>query len=137
VGDYDLVNEVFRQEGVEFDFWKIAMRPGKPLMVGRMNGMRVLGLPGNPVSSFVCSHLFLRPLIARMAGRHYEAPIKEAILGAAMEENDKRRDYVRARLETQDGHLTATPFNVQDSSMTRIFAAANCLIIREPFEKAA
>jgi len=137
VGDHDLVNDVLTREGVVFDFWKIAMRPGKPLMVGRWNGIHVLGLPGNPVSSLVCAHLFLRPLIARLAGRSYSAPLKTAILGTPLGANDGRRDYMRARLETIGGALTAFPFEAQDSAHMRIFAQAHALIVREPHAEPA
>jgi molybdopterin molybdotransferase len=137
VGDYDLVNQVLRAEGVEFDFWKIAMRPGKPLMVGRLGEMKVIGLPGNPVSSFVCSHLFLRPLIARLAGRAYEPPLRQAVLARPLGPNDHRRDYIRARLEPVDGGLSATAYGIQDSSMLRVLAEADGLIIREPHAPAA
>ncbi|HEU4987643.1 MAG TPA: gephyrin-like molybdotransferase Glp [Rhizobiaceae bacterium] len=136
IGEHDLVRGVLLEAGMELDFWKIAMRPGKPLMVGRFGKTRVLGLPGNPVSSLVCAHLFLRPLIARLAGRVFEPPIKEAVLGSAMNENDQRRDYVRARVEPSPEGLVATPFDRQDSSMLTTLAAANALIIREPFAPA-
>lgn len=131
VGDYDLVNGVLTAEGVSFDFWKIAMRPGKPLMVGRWGAMRVLGLPGNPVSSFVCAHLFLRPLIARLAGRSYRAPLDQACLGVALPQNDSRRDYLRARIEHREGRTMAYPFQAQDSSHMSAFARADALIVRE------
>ena len=96
VGDHDLVHEVLTGLGMELDFWKIAMRPGKPLMFGRLGATRCIGLPGNPVASLVCSHLFLKPLIARLGGRPHAADIREAVLGAAMPANDLRQDYVRA-----------------------------------------
>ncbi len=137
VGEHDLIREVMAGLGMELDFWKIAMRPGKPLMFGRLGAARVLGLPGNPVSSLVCAHLFLVPLIARLAGRPYRAPMEDAVLGAAMKENDHRQDYVRARLEETDGRLVATPFPFQDSSMLKTLAAANCLIVRPPHAPAA
>src|SRR5690606_14505333 len=96
VGEHDLARDVLTRLGMELDFWKIAMRPGKPLMVGRLGATHVLGLPGNPVSSLVCAHLFLRPLIARLSGREYVPDIREAVLGSGMKANDGRRDYVRA-----------------------------------------
>jgi len=133
VGDHDLVREVLTGIGMELEFWKIAMRPGKPLMVGRLGGTQFLGLPGNPVSSLVCSHLFLLPLLARLGGREYRADIRQAVLGSDMKENAERRDYVRASaIFTSDGAI-ATPFALQDSSMLRTLAEANCLIIREAF----
>jgi molybdopterin molybdotransferase len=137
VGDHDLTNEVLIGEGMKLDFWKIAMRPGKPLMFGRRGRTRFLGLPGNPVASLVCSHLFLKPLLSRLGGRHYEPDLCQAVLGRAMAANDQRQDYVRAVLRHGPAGLIATPFEVQDSSMLRTFAEANALIIREPFAPAA
>jgi molybdopterin molybdotransferase len=137
VGEYDLVREVLTAEGMTLDFWKIAMRPGKPLMSGRIGGTRALGLPGNPVSSLVTSHLLLVPLIARLGGRSHRPDIREAHLAKAMRPNDRRQDYVRAAAEETAEGLFATPFGVQDSSMLKTLAAANCLIIREPHAPAA
>ncbi len=137
VGDHDLVKAVLEAEGTALDFWKIAMRPGKPLMVGRLGGRRVIGLPGNPVSSLVCAHLFLRPLVARLAGGPNPTRIVPAVLGAAMLANDQRQDYVRATTETADGRLVVTPMSIQDSSMLRSFAAATALVIRPPHAPAA
>lgn len=133
VGDHDLVREVLGDNGMELDFWKIAMRPGKPLMFGRFGHVRVLGLPGNPVASLVCSHLFLAPLIARLGGRAHAADIREARLGRAMAANDRRQDYVRAKVEFGADGPVATPFPIQDSSMLRTLADAEGLIIRAPF----
>lgn len=137
VGDHDLVREVLTGLGMELDFWKIAMRPGKPLIVGRFGSIHVLGMPGNPVSSLVCAHLFLRPLIARLAGRDYRPDIRNAVLGSGMKANDGRRDYVRAAVFPGSAGLVATPFETQDSSMLGTLAAANALIIREPHAPAA
>ncbi|WP_299484065.1 gephyrin-like molybdotransferase Glp [uncultured Roseibium sp.] len=134
VGDHDLVQEVLGQEGMDLAFWRIAMRPGKPLMAGRLGRTRVLGLPGNPVSSLVCGLLFLRPLIRKMLGlpAGLSAP-KQAFLGADLGENDRRQDYVRATLhEDPDGRLVATPFETQDSSMLALLAKSGALIIRPP-----
>lgn len=133
VGDHDLVHEVLTREGMALDFWKIAMRPGKPLMFGRLGSTRCVGLPGNPVASLVCTELFLKPLAARLGGFSYESPIAEATLGAAMAANDLRQDYVRARLEHTAAGLVATPHAVQDSSMLRTLADSGALIVREPF----
>jgi molybdopterin molybdotransferase len=119
------------------DFWKVAMRPGKPLMSGRLDAMRCIGLPGNPVASLVCSQLFLKPLLARLGGRRYRPDMREARLGAAMAANDRRQDYVRARVREEAGALTATPLGLQDSSMLRRLADAEGLIVREPFAPAA
>jgi molybdopterin molybdotransferase len=137
VGDHDLVHGVLTGLGMTLDFWKIAMRPGKPLMVGRLGGVHVLGLPGNPVSSLVCAHLFLRPLLAKLGGCEFAPDIRDAVLGEATKANDHRRDYVRARTDERDGRLVAAPFPTQDSSMLRTLAEANCLIIREANAPAA
>jgi molybdopterin molybdotransferase len=138
VGEHDLVRDAFGLEGLSLDFWKIAMRPGKPLMFGRLGPMHVLGLPGNPVSSLVCGLIFLEPLVAALAGRGTTAVTTEpAVLGAAMAKNDIRRDYVRAALSHDGDRLVATPARVQDSSMISVLTAAGCLIIREPGDPAA
>lgn len=137
VGDHDLVHDVLTGEGMTLDFWKIAMRPGKPLMFGRLGNIRCIGLPGNPVASLVCSQLFLKPLLARLGGRSYRQDIRDAKLGAAMPANDLRQDYVRAVVREDAGALVATPFGIQDSSMLRMLADANGLIVREPFAPAA
>lgn len=134
VGDHDLVQKSLKAAGMQLDFWQIAMRPGKPLMVGSLDDMIVIGLPGNPVSSMVCSLLFLEPLLARLAG--LPAPKREAevIVAKALGENDKRRDHLRARLSRDaQGRLVAEPFEKQDSSMMNVLAQAGCLVIREPF----
>ncbi len=130
VGEHDLVQAALADKGMALDFWRIAMRPGKPLMVGRLGAMRVLGLPGNPVSTLVCGHIFLKPLIRALLGLSAAEEIVTARLGAAMRGNDDRQDYVRARLETVDGERVVTPFGVQDSSMLATLAAADALIVR-------
>jgi molybdopterin molybdotransferase len=133
VGDHDHVQEALKAAGVKVDFWKVALRPGKPLMYGRKDHQHVLGLPGNPVSAQVCARLFLVPLLRVMSGLEPTVPETTAILGANMKANDNRQDYVRARLETRaDGTRIATPFGKQDSSMQRTFREAACLIIRPP-----
>jgi molybdopterin molybdotransferase len=137
VGAHDLVRDVLAGEGMTLDFWKVAMRPGKPLMFGRLGNARVLGLPGNPVSSLVCAHLFLRPLVSRLGGREYSPDIREARLATALGKNDQRRDYVRATVEPAEGGLLARPFPAQDSSMLTTLAQANALIVREPDAPAA
>ncbi|HWK66820.1 MAG TPA: gephyrin-like molybdotransferase Glp [Rhizobiaceae bacterium] len=137
VGDHDLVHDVLADEGMALDFWKIAMRPGKPLMFGRLGSTRILGLPGNPVASLVCSHLFLKPLLARLGGLPHEPDMRDAVLGATMPANDQRQDYVRATTRDSDGRLVATPFHIQDSSMLRTLADSNALIVREPGAPAA
>jgi molybdopterin molybdotransferase len=139
VGDHDVVQRALAAEGLELAFWKIALRPGKPMMHGHLGGMRVLGLPGNPVSSFVCAVLFLVPLLRRLAGRLDVNPkAEDATLGRDMPENDERADYLRAMLtDGPGGTPVATPLPVQDSSMTAPLARANCLVIREPHAPAA
>lgn len=134
VGDHDLVQEVLGQEGMDLAFWRIAMRPGKPLMAGRLGATRVLGLPGNPVSSLVCGLLFLKPLIHRMLGSSSGATApKQAILGDDLPENDRRQDYIRSTLhEDADGRLVATPFSKQDSSMLALLARSGALVVRPP-----
>ena len=138
VGDYDLVQKAFTAEGMTLAFWRLALRPGRPLMNGRLGGMHVLGVPGNPVSAFVCGFLFLVPLIRRLAGRSdLTHPIESAKLGVDLPENDERADYLRATLAPGPHGLVATPFPVQDSSMMLPLAKADGLIIREPFEPPA
>ncbi|MES0809003.1 gephyrin-like molybdotransferase Glp [Roseibium sp. SCPC15] len=134
VGDHDLVQDVLGQEGMDLAFWRIAMRPGKPLMAGRLGKTKVLGLPGNPVSSLVCGLLFLKPLLKAMLGQSTgETGAKPAVLGSELPENDRRQDYVRATLdEDADGRLIATPFSKQDSSMLGLLAKSGALIIRPP-----
>lgn len=137
VGDHDLAHEALTGLGMELGFWKIAMRPGKPLMFGRLGNTRCVGLPGNPVASLVCSHLFIQPLVARLGGRPHTPDIVDAVLGAPMAANDTRQDYVRASISATEAGLIATPFAVQDSSMLKLLADAGGLIIREPFVEAA
>ena len=140
VGDHDLVQTALAREGMELGFWKIAMRPGKPLMHGRIGDMRILGLPGNPVSAIVCGVLFLVPLIRALSGDPGAGRDRSeaAILGADLRENDGRQDYLRAALAPGgDGLPVATPFGRQDSSMLRVLAQSECLVIRPPRAPAA
>ena len=133
VGDHDYVQEALKNSGVAIDFWKIAMRPGKPFMYGRRKGQHVLGLPGNPVSALVCARLFLKPLIDALLGLPVTDDLLEARLGVSMKPNDNRQDYVRATLvEAPDGSRTVIPFAKQDSSMQRTFREAQALIVRPP-----
>jgi len=132
VGDHDLVQDALLKQGYRLDFWKIAMRPGKPLMFARKGRQRLLGLPGNPVSSLVCSLLFLKPLVTALLGRPVADETLTMTLGADMRTNDQRQDYIRARIEQRDGQPVAVPFPVQDSSMQRTLARADVLIIRPP-----
>src|SRR5262249_1147625 len=101
VGDHDLVQEALTGAGMELDFWRIAMRPGKPLMHGTLSGMRILGFPGNPVSSMVCALIFLRPLIRTLLGDSFagDDPTRPAVLGADVGKNDQRQDYLRASID--------------------------------------
>ncbi|HXC11508.1 MAG TPA: gephyrin-like molybdotransferase Glp [Stellaceae bacterium] len=138
VGEHDLVRQVLAEDGFDLDFWQIAMRPGKPLMAGRYRGTPMLGLPGNPVSTFVCGVLFLVPAIERLSGIAATEAAATARLGAAVAANDRRQDYLRARLtRADDGIEEAAPFAVQDSSMMRLLAQADCLIMRPPHAPAA
>ncbi len=139
VGDHDLVRSVLGGIGFELDFWKIAMRPGKPLIFGCIGETPVLGLPGNPVSALVCAMIYLRPALARMLGianPHEANPT--ARLAEPLDENDERQDYLRAKLSGDgEGGLTVTPFARQDSSMLAMLARADCLIVRPPHAPAA
>lgn len=138
VGDHDFIQEALKNIGVRIDFWKIAMRPGKPFMYGRKGQQHFLGLPGNPVSALVCARLFLKPLLDYLQGLPFTEAATMARLGTAMPANDGRQDYVRARLGiAPDGSRTATPYGKQDSSMQRTFREAHCLIVRPPNAPAA
>ncbi len=139
VGDHDLVKPALARQGMELGFWRIAMRPGKPLIHGRMvtgtKAMSVLGLPGNPVSSIVCGVLFLQPLLRALCGDPSAAADRSepAVIGAPLPANDRRQDYLRAGLRVgADDRLVATPNALQDSSMLRVLAEAECLLIRGP-----
>ena len=134
VGDHDYVQAALDQAGVKIDFWKIAMRPGKPFMFGTKGKQRVLGLPGNPVAALVCAQLFLKPLIDAMLGVEIDVLPVLARLGCDLPANDQRQDYLRAKLElAADGARTATPHLKQDSSMQRVMRDSDCLVIRPPF----
>jgi len=132
VGDYDLVREALGRSGFDLGFYKVAMRPGKPLIFGRLSGISVLGLPGNPVSAGVCAAVYLKPAMAKMLGLARGAgPEPTAILGRDLPANDHRQDYLRSRLAFNGaGEEVATPFERQDSSMMANFARADCLVIR-------
>lgn len=137
VGDHDLVQETLTGLGLELGFWRIAMRPGKPLMHGRLGDTLFLGLPGNPVSAMVCAILFVAPAIRALVGDP-DAPrgaaTEPAILGVDLPENDKRQDYMRASLTIRPDALPlAAPFAKQDSSMLGHLARADALVIRAPF----
>ncbi|MGQ0486674.1 MAG: molybdopterin molybdotransferase MoeA [Hyphomicrobiales bacterium] len=138
VGEHDFVQEALKRSGVKVDFWKIAMRPGKPFMYGRRGRQRVMGLPGNPVSALVCARLFLKPLLNVLLGLPAESEPMQARLGSSMKANDSRQDYVRATLrQAPDGARIVTPFALQDSSMQRTLRESHCLIVRPPLAPAA
>ena len=129
VGDHDLVQPALKAAGGSIDFWRIALRPGKPMMAGRLNDMVVLGLPGNPVSAFVTAILFVKPLVAHMAGADDPFPSAiPAILGEDLPANGPRIDYLRAAMI--DGRIHAAA--IQDSSMLLTLARSTCLVIRPP-----
>jgi len=139
VGDYDLVRKVLGCKGIDLGFYKVAMRPGKPLIFGNLAGIAVLGLPGNPVSAGVTSVIFLKAAIEQMLGiRRPKAPPATAILGRALAANDSRQDYLRATLaRDKAGNWVATPFARQDSAMLAKLAEADCLVVRPPKAKPA
>ncbi len=133
VGDRDLVKAALSAAGLDLGFWRIAMRPGKPLMFGSLGAIRVLGLPGNPASAVVCAHLFLKPLISAFLGEPRRDPTRPGRLASALPANDLRQDYLRASLAVaEDGLPVLTPLPAQDSSLTSILAAADALVIRPP-----
>ena len=132
VGDRDLVASALKSEGLKLDFWKVAMRPGKPLLYGRLGSTRLLGLPGNPVSALVCAHVFLLPMLRRMLGVAPETrPGPDALLGEDLEANGAREHYMRAvSAWSSEGERVVRPLPSQDSSLVAAFASADCLIVR-------
>ncbi len=139
VGEHDLVAKALNAEGVKIDFHRVALRPGRPMLLARTGTTRMLGLPGNPVSSYVCALLFLVPLLRKLQGRADFRPQPEpAILSMALPENDHRQDYLRAKIEREpDGRLKATALDRQDSSMLAYLSGADGLLIRAPHAPAA
>ncbi len=139
VGDHDIVRSVLGEAGLELDFWRIAMRPGKPLIFGRIGDTTILGLPGNPVSATVCALIYLGPAIRAMLGlRGGAGGAASAVLGRDLGVNDERQDYLRSTLAPgADGTWVATPFEAQDSSMFATLAHADCLVVRAPHAPAA
>jgi molybdopterin molybdotransferase len=137
VGDHDLIQQALGPKGFVLDFWKIAMRPGKPLIFGRLGETPLLGLPGNPVSSYVCALLFLKPAIAKMLGQERTDQSMCVRLATDLPANGTRQDYLRARLTDVDGEVWADPLSVQDSSMQKALAQADGLIVRHPHVPAA
>ncbi len=136
VGDHDLVQRALKAEGLDLSFWRVALRPGRPMMHGRLArsdaaDMQVLGVPGNPVSSYVCAFLFLAPLIRALSGRaDVDQKPEPARLGTDMPANDERADYIRATLAQGPNGPVATPLPAQDSSLMAPLALADCLLIR-------
>jgi len=131
VGDHDLVQRALKSEGLDLSFWRVALRPGRPMMHGRLGSMHVLGVPGNPVSSYVCAFLFLAPLIRKLSGRaDIEQATEPALLGRDMPANGERADYIRAALTLGPKGPVATPLPDQDSSLMAPLAKADCLLIR-------
>ena len=127
VGDHDLVRPALEAAGATIDFWKVAVRPGKPMMAGRLGDAAVVGLPGNPVSAFVTATLFVRPLIAHLAGAADPLPRTRTVpLGEPLPATGPRADYLRAELVEGRAHAAT----IQDSSMLRTLARATCLIVR-------
>jgi molybdopterin molybdotransferase len=138
VGDHDLVQRALKTEGLDLSFWRVALRPGRPMMHGLLDGMHVLGVPGNPVSSYVCAFLYLVPLIRKLSGRaDIEQKVEAALLGSDLPANDERADYLRATLSDGPDGPVATPVPVQDSSLMAPLARADCLLIRAPGAPAA
>ena len=137
VGKYDLIQKTllnFKSKNLN-EFWKIAMRPGKPLMFSKIDNTPLLGLPGNPVSSGVCALIFLNIAIKTMLGTISTFPdFENVILEGFLKKNDERMDFIRAKIENKNGYLVTIPFERQDSSMIHQYSLSDCLIIRDPFE---
>ena len=133
VGDHDLVHTVAVDRGMDLDFYKVAMQPGKPLMAGNMGSVPMVGLPGNPVSSMVCGHIFLRPMINVMLGFDAAAlPRENGFLGQDVRKNGGREHYMRATAEMTENGWKVTPFSKQDSSLLTILGQSNALLVRTP-----
>ena len=136
VGDYDLVQQALGREGMQLDFWKIAMRPGKPLLFGRLGDVPVLGFPGNPVSTGVCGIVFLRPALQKLAGLPVGLAHRQAGLANSLHPNDRRQDYLRAGYVAGSDRQRVTTAARQDSSMLATFTIADALVVRPPFDPA-
>jgi molybdopterin molybdotransferase len=132
VGDHDLVVAALASRGLVVDFWKIAMRPGKPLMHGRLGSTPVIGLPGNPVSAIICAIRFVIPALARLAGKPDPyLPVERGVLSAPLEANDQRYDHLRATLTDRPGEpAIVTVFAAQASSLLGLLARADALLLR-------
>ena len=137
VGDHDLIKDVTQDRGLDLAFYKIAMRPGKPLLAGKIDGKPLIGLPGNPVSSMVCGHIFLRPAINACLGLGFtSAPLLTAKLTTAMDENGPREHYLRAAVFQSEEGWMCTPKESQDSSLLSVLSSSNALLVRPPNQKA-
>ncbi len=137
VGDFDLVQRTAVDHGMALDFYKVAMRPGKPLMAGRLGTRALIGLPGNPVSALVCGLVFVRPAVERMLGLEGGPPAPlSAALDAGIGPNGPRAHYMRARVEAGPRGWICAPFARQDSSLLTVLAEANALMIRPPRDPA-
>ena len=137
VGKHDLIRPALSAKGWDPQFWRIAMRPGKPLLFGKFNDKYILGLPGNPVSSLICSIVFLRPLLLTMLGQNSEQKIEWLRTKEHLPANDQRQDYLRAKIiHMPNGERFVKAFNTQDSSMLAVLTESDCLIVRPPFASA-
>ena len=136
VGDHDLIATIAAEAGIEQSFYKVALRPGKPLMAGRMTGGAMLGLPGNPVSSLVCGVLFMQPMIRAMLGLAPGPCLRSAVLGQDLPPEGPRQHYLRARLEEVEGTPRIAPFDDQDSARLTIMSEAQALLVRPPHDPA-
>ncbi len=133
VGDHDLVHKVAVDRGMALNFYKVAMQPGKPLMAGTIDGIPMIGLPGNPVSSMVCGHIFLRPMLNVMLGfEPAPLPRETAVLTRDVRQNGSREHYMRAKVEISDKGTQITPFERQDSSLLTILGQSDALLVRSP-----
>lgn len=131
VGDHDLIRPALTGHGLDLDLYKVAMRPGKPLMAGRLDGTPMLGLPGNPVSAMVCGRVFLAPALDLLSGTEARAPaLRDAVLETDMSGNGPREHYIRARCRLRNGALHVAPFDSQDSSRLALLSRANALLVR-------
>ena len=135
VGDYDLVQSALKKSNFKLSFWKIAMRPGKPVFFGSLKGIPFLGLPGNPVSTGVCAIVFLKKIIQKFLGQKLTDDIVYMTLNKDLEKNDRRQDYIRSEISHHiDGEFSVEPFSKQDSGQISIFSKSDGFIIREPYQ---
>ena len=142
VGEHDLVQKALARQGMDLGFWRVAIKPGKPLMHGRLGSTLLLGLPGNPVSSLVCAILFLLPAIRALSGdpQAGDDPTEDAVLGTDLPANGPRQDYMRATLTLSGGTPglpVAMPHAMQDSSVLSVLADSDALLVRSPHAPSA